>query len=716
MSFTKVLFLFGIIALNISILPQGVFTQWHIPGTPGNSFRMVEYLDASNDIMLVSARYFYVTNLSDNSFVQKLAFKGERSASFLNRSGFAVITCDSGMVYTSTDAGETWKTFDIPGSGYGLDVYAGSGGEIIVATNDQKIFTSTNNGSSFEQSGSLPRAGVPSIAITNGGTFLSGFRGNGKGLLRSTNRGSTWQIVDDTLYIFDLKTFPGSDSIVAVQSKAVSTALLQLMTSTNDGAGWTMTSSHGGYSGDYYFLDPSRFFFISSMTIQYSVNGGQTWVIPANGNVPEGLTWRGASFRDTSNGIAVGIHGNIYSASGSLRTWNKLAGGKNIDGVVLGLIKTPESPSKIKIVTSSVTAVTSDLGTTWTNEGVVATQKFFRQCDGVYVGLGAALYNDPTRMARVRISTDNGVSFTVVYSDTNEAVQAFTRFNQQRMILRRQPLYISSFWDRFTTDGGSTWPFETGISFASNLFKTGEWRALAVTHTAQVDFLSDYGKIKFTLVVPITAKSVTSLAAPSDSVAFLVSENGYILNIHTKNRTLLSWQQPVALDLNYIDMRNSHGIIAGDRGFLLYTTNTGDSWHLLRTVSENNLVQVHFDDDSTAYAVDELGGIIKVGFSNVTGVKEESILTQPVNFSLQQNFPNPFNNSTVINYSVPIEGNVRIVVYDITGTMVTEIAKGFHRAGEYRADINATGLTSGVYFYVLESGGVRIARKLVLLK
>jgi len=319
-------------------------------------------------------------------------------------------------------------------------------------------------------------------------------------------------------------------------------------------------------------------------------------------------------------------------------------------------------------------------------------------------------------MARVWISTDNGVSFNSVYADTNETVLGFTRFDQQRMILRRQPLYITSLLNRYTTNGGSSWQFETGISYEDNLFKTGDWRAIAIKNTAEVSFLSDYGKTKFVLSTSIPAKLVNSLCAPSDSIAFIVSDNGYIFKLHTKNRTMLDWQRPVNLDLNYIDMKNSFGVVACDRGFLLYTTNSGDNWQLLRTVSENKLIQEHFADDSTAYALDESGGIIKIGFSNVTDTRENGEFANPASYSLEQNYPNPFNNSTVINYAVPTDGYLRIAVYDITDTEVAEVARGFHRTGTYRADFNAATISSGVYFYVLESESVRIARKLILMR
>ncbi len=100
--------------------------------------------------------------------------------------------------------------------------------------------------------------------------------------------------------------------------------------------------------------------------------------------------------------------------------------------------------------------------------------------------------------------------------------------------------------------------------------------------------------------------------------------------------------------------------------------------------------------------------------ANLTGVGDDqtSILT----FDLAQNYPNPFNPSTLIKYSVPENGTVTLKVFDVLGNEITTLAAGYHTAGVYNVNFDATGLTSGVYFYTLNAGTKSLTKKLLLTK
>ncbi len=91
-------------------------------------------------------------------------------------------------------------------------------------------------------------------------------------------------------------------------------------------------------------------------------------------------------------------------------------------------------------------------------------------------------------------------------------------------------------------------------------------------------------------------------------------------------------------------------------------------------------------------------------------------VTDPVSFSLEQNYPNPFNPSTHINYSVPLNGNVKITVYNVLGEETGILVNEYKEAGSYKAEFNGSSLPSGVYFYVLEASGYKSVKKMVLLK
>lgn len=90
--------------------------------------------------------------------------------------------------------------------------------------------------------------------------------------------------------------------------------------------------------------------------------------------------------------------------------------------------------------------------------------------------------------------------------------------------------------------------------------------------------------------------------------------------------------------------------------------------------------------------------------------------TKTTEFSLGQNFPNPFNPSTVINYSLSEEGFVRLEVFDAIGRKVSSLVNEVKPAGKYSVTFNAADIPGGVYFYRLESGKAASTRKLILLK
>ena len=85
-------------------------------------------------------------------------------------------------------------------------------------------------------------------------------------------------------------------------------------------------------------------------------------------------------------------------------------------------------------------------------------------------------------------------------------------------------------------------------------------------------------------------------------------------------------------------------------------------------------------------------------------------------YSLYQNYPNPFNPTTVISYQLPVASSVRLVVYDMLGREVTELANGRMSAGEHKATFSADGLSSGVYFCRLVAGDFVSTRVMTLLR
>ena len=100
---------------------------------------------------------------------------------------------------------------------------------------------------------------------------------------------------------------------------------------------------------------------------------------------------------------------------------------------------------------------------------------------------------------------------------------------------------------------------------------------------------------------------------------------------------------------------------------------------------------------------------------------QNEFTSNPLEYSLSQNYPNPFNPSTIIRYSIPLNvksemSNTKLVVFDILGREVAVLVNKQQKAGNYEVSFDATNLTSGIYFYSLQSGDFYQSRKMLLLK
>lgn len=100
----------------------------------------------------------------------------------------------------------------------------------------------------------------------------------------------------------------------------------------------------------------------------------------------------------------------------------------------------------------------------------------------------------------------------------------------------------------------------------------------------------------------------------------------------------------------------------------------------------------------------------------ITSVDDNANQSTPESFKLFSNYPNPFNGQTQIIYQLPEQSSVDLAIYNITGQRVRTVIAGTQSAGQHRVGFNSEGLSSGVYFYRIETKfGIKI-RKMVLLK
>jgi hypothetical protein len=107
---------------------------------------------------------------------------------------------------------------------------------------------------------------------------------------------------------------------------------------------------------------------------------------------------------------------------------------------------------------------------------------------------------------------------------------------------------------------------------------------------------------------------------------------------------------------------------------------------------------------SSGGAAGVIGGFWSKPVVILTDVGEGEAPLLPTVYQLDQNFPNPFNPSTVIQYQLPREAYVSLKVYDVVGRLVTTLVDGVEGAGFKSVTLDGRNLASGVYFYRLHAG------------
>lgn len=128
------------------------------------------------------------------------------------------------------------------------------------------------------------------------------------------------------------------------------------------------------------------------------------------------------------------------------------------------------------------------------------------------------------------------------------------------------------------------------------------------------------------------------------------------------------------------------------------------------TSVDNYLIPIWMDNSTGIYQL----WTARININELTGVETEK--TIPSSFELKQNFPNPFNSRTKIEFVLPENLFVQLDVIDIYGRIVQTVVKDFLTAGIHSVEFEAQNISTGIYFYRLKNSHGEIVRKMLYLK
>jgi photosystem II stability/assembly factor-like uncharacterized protein len=145
----------------------------------------------------------------------------------------------------------------------------------------------------------------------------------------------------------------------------------------------------------------------------------------------------------------------------------------------------------------------------------------------------------------------------------------------------------------------------------------------------------------------------------------------------------------------------------------LCTSDRGETWSEVETPDSSIVYDLQFTDAHHGYAVGENGAILKLDPSLVDVELEKST---PTEFVLYQNYPNPFNPTTKIRYSIPAEGKVKLIIYDMLGMIVKTLVDKIQTSGSYFEIFDGSKFASGIYFMSLSFNDQSTVKKMILIK
>jgi hypothetical protein len=180
---------------------------------------------------------------------------------------------------------------------------------------------------------------------------------------------------------------------------------------------------------------------------------------------------------------------------------------------------------------------------------------------------------------------------------------------------------------------------------------------------------------------------------------------------------IIRWQSNINDSLN-IKLLEGNNIVSVIGDSLSHGTNAF-LWKIPKNLKQDSSYKIQVSGISNNGLYDLSDATFTISSSFFTAVSKVNNTVK--SFALSQNYPNPFNPSTLINYSIPEEGHVRIEIYNVIGQRIATLINSEQKANTYEVTWNAAGYASGIYFYsinALSNSGKNYfaVKKMLLLK
>ncbi len=657
----------------------------------------------------------------------------------------------------STNNGSTWSTPVVVN--YVTDIAVAPNGYIFLSENQQKMSRSTNKGNSWTIKGTgINEPSCTAVMVTSSGVVITG---TNKGIYRSTDNGDNWtkvagskEMTGDSS-ISAMATFDGNTLYAFTRTTTISPERGYAFRSTDNGLTW-IKGTNSLDTVAFYKVTVSSNGTIYARTgngVRYSTDGGNTWGILGFYN-----NYIGDVATDQSGAVYASINSNdttavLYKTTNNGTTWTPISTPFNgISG--FGINKKGDLfLSQDQLYRSTDNGISwKALPVSFPNVGIMiespkhelfftaggnAYQNLYRSSDfgqswnilytGV-VGVPSAgffgdtiLVGDNFYLGAVFRSTDNGKTFKPLANNIGLGgyvnTLLGTSFNAV-LAGTSNGIYRSTNTTKSWIKVHSTSVNSLHQAPNGTLFARRHWPGDGIYRSL------DSGSSWQQKITGMTVTTVRSLDIAPNGDLIAGTEGGIFRSTDNAENWVRIDTQKVVKPYGIYAAVNKSGIIfmggakSGVNSQCYQSTNNGATWQQI----ENNILTIDGNASLTGlFAASNgflFGGTTSGLFKStqITTSVSKNFYTAPITFSLSQNFPNPFNPSTEIQFSIRDASMVSLKVYDILGREVSTVVSDVKEPGTYSITFNASTLSGGVYYARLQSGQRIATKKMLLVK
>ncbi len=624
-------------------------------------------------------------------------------------------------------------------------------------------FSDANNGTAVGASGTILRTSnggtdwitqisgisndLRSVSFTdvNNGTAV----GASGTILRTTNGGTNWTAqtsgISNTLYG---ASFTDANNGTAVGASG------KILHTTNGGTDWiTQTSGISSILYGVSFTDANNGTAVGAGgKILHTTTGGTNWTAQTSGTTS---TLYSVSFADANNGTAVGTSGTILRTANGGTNWTTQTSGTTN---ALNSVTFTDANNGTAVGLSGTILRTTDGGINWTvqTSGTTNTLNSVTSTDannGTAVGGGTILHTTNGGTNWSAQTLDN--MFETLYSIMTEGQPTNTHAEEIGKDSHGWPTGFANTWG---VDAGG---YSSAQGFGPYTLAPGDSVKIVVAQSV-AGIIKDRGFVRTIAKNWFNNSSPFVLPDGSTTTDRDMYKNAWVFT--GKDSLFQTFRRAIAnFNNNYAIPQpppppGTFTVKSGSDRIILQWSSDAESWpnfngyRIYRAVGgrdstyarifecdKNNII--HSFDDTTALRGNNYYYYMQTkddGSTNniepgvplvsskfytmmdtmpgrLTGVAENGV-NIPKDFILNQNFPNPFNPTTTISFSLPKRSFVSLKIFDLLGREVTTIVSEEMTKGNYSRLWKAANISSGVYFYQLQAGSFIKTKKLILLQ